>query len=178
MISLHRKWQLRLLNNWRGFYQIAQKEYRWYFLIFLQTRKISDFVFVAALFASVTSIKCEQASFSQDCLEWKLSPSISSTLITLCDLWNSNTFHVLPGKQTFKSWQGMRLKKLISQLILELVAAKRVCSSALTSCGTWMKAKVYSVACAGRVLVPKAGGMAARRVLDTTSLWGKTGKKI
>lgn len=33
-----------------------------------------------------------------------------------------------------------------------------------------MKAKAYSVACAGSVLMPKAGGMAARRVADTTSL--------
>ena len=33
-----------------------------------------------------------------------------------------------------------------------------------------MKAKACSVACAGRVLVLKAGGMAAKRVADTISL--------
>ncbi len=41
----------------------------------------------------------------------------------------------------------------------------------LTSCGTWMKANVYSVACAGSVRVLKAGGRAARRVEDNISLW-------
>lgn len=41
----------------------------------------------------------------------------------------------------------------------------------LTSCGTWMKANVYSVACGGSVRVLKAGGRAARRVEDNISLW-------
>ena len=40
-----------------------------------------------------------------------------------------------------------------------------------------MKAKVYSVACAGKTLVLKAGGMAARRTAETTSLWREEEKQ-
>lgn len=40
----------------------------------------------------------------------------------------------------------------------------------LTSWGTWMKAKAYSVACAGSTRVLKAGGRAPRRLDGRISL--------
>lgn len=147
-----------------------------FFLIFVQTWKTSDFTFVIALFcfcyiynpsASIVFTRLPGME-SQPCLS---VPDLSHSVI--CE--TQTLFMSCQESQTFKSWQKAGRKKLISQLISELVAAKTcllIC--ALTSCGTWMKAKVYSVACAGRFLVLKAGGMAARRVLDTTSLWGRT----
>jgi len=43
------------------------------------------------------------------------TPSVSDKRITSCDNWNSNRFYVLPEKSTFKSWQQMKARKLISQ---------------------------------------------------------------
>lgn len=45
----------------------------------------------------------------------------------------------------------------------------------LTSCGTWMKAKVYSVAWGGSTRGENAGGSGARRLGGSVSFCGDTG---